>query len=204
MCILGVHFQYVIYSLQFSYAYQCLQWDQRLFTLDPSTMAHILQHTTDYQKPEISRRLISNLIGVGMLSAEDHIHKRQRRVAVPAFSLQAMRDLVPLVFRKAIALRDKWNTIIREADVSPGEGHVINVCDWASRVTFDVMGAAGFDYELNAIQNGDNELLRAYVDMFETAISRGNVRLWSTITLYYPRLGELFVSDCIADEGCLY
>lgn len=106
-------------------------------------MNHILQHTTVYEKPWPSRKLISNLIGVGMLSAEGQVHKRQRRVALPAFSVQAMRALVPLVFSKATELRDKWTSIISEAGIKPGEGHLLNVCSWASRATFDVMGSAG-------------------------------------------------------------
>ncbi|KAI0703752.1 cytochrome P450 [Cytidiella melzeri] len=169
-----------------------MPWDQRLYTLDPLTMSHVLQHTSDYQKPEMSRRLISNLIGVGTLSAEGHVHKRQRRVAIPAFSAQSMRDIVPLVFDTAKALKDKWKSIIREAHVAPGKGHVLDVCNWASRVTFDVMGSAGFDYEFNAIQDGDNELLRAYTDMFETAISRDNAGLRGTLALYFPITRRLF------------
>lgn len=78
-----------------------------------------------------------------MLSAEGQVHKRQRRVATPAFSIQAMRALVPLVFRKGTVLKEKWMSIIKEAGVKPGEGHVMDVCRWASRATFDVMGTAG-------------------------------------------------------------
>lgn len=158
-------------------------------------MSHVLQHTSIYEKPETSRRLISGLIGVGMLSAEGQVHKRQRRVAMPAFSLQTMRALVPLVFSKGTELKDKWMSIIRGADVKHGKGHLINVCSWASRATFDVMGSAGFDYQFNAIQNEDNELLRAYTDMFEIAVSRQSDGLWGVIVLYWPFLGKLFVSE---------
>lgn len=171
-----------------------MQWDQRLFTLDPVTMAHVLQHTTMYEKPEPSRRLISNLIGTGMLSAEGQVHKRQRRVAMPAFSIQTMRALVPLVFVKGAELKDKWLSIIHESGGKPEAGHLINVCSWASRATFDVMGTAGFDYEFNAIQNEDNELLRAYVEMFEVAISRQSGGWYSTFTLFFPLLGKIYVS----------
>ena len=67
-------------------------------------------------------------------------------------------------------------------------GLQLDVCHWMSRATLDVIGLAGafllsvcitpinlrrrlvlcsgFDYHLNAIQNEDNELLKAYEDMF--------------------------------------
>lgn len=128
---------------------QMLQWDQRLFTLDPVTMSHVLQHTTTYEKPYPSRQLISRLIGVGMLSAEGQVHKRQKRIVAPAFSIQTMHTLVPLVFSKGTELKEKWLSIMKEAGVKPGEAHLINVCSWASRATFDVMGAAGAFHSLS-------------------------------------------------------
>lgn len=154
-------------------------------------MNHVLQNTTVYEKPFPSRQLISGLIGMGMLSAEGQMHKRQRRVATPAFSVQTMRALVPLVFSKGTELKEKWMSILRGASA---EGHVIDVCRWTSRATFDVMGTTGFDYEFNAIQNEDNELLRAYVDMFEVAISRQSGGLRSNLILYFPFLEKFLVS----------
>ena len=50
----------------------------------------------------------------------------------------------------------------------------------------------GFDYHFNAIQNEDNELFKAYKDMFEFAISQPGV-LKSTIYTYIPLLNRLFV-----------
>lgn len=129
-----------------------------------------------------------------MLSAEGHVHKRQRRVATPAFSVQAMRDLVPVVFEKAVALRDRWADIMCEANVMPAEDYVFDVCNWMSRVTFDVMGSAGFDYELEAIYNGDNELLRAYTEMFDVAISQNRGGWWDLVTLHVPMADKLWVS----------
>jgi hypothetical protein len=102
------------------------------------------------------------------------------------------------VFDKAKVLREKWTEVIQQADVQPdqpGKGHLMNVCDWMGRLTFDVMGSAGFDYEFDAINDGNNELLRAYADMFETAISRDNAGLRGLLELYVPILAKLFVSS---------
>lgn len=148
-----------------------------------------------------------------MLAAEGQTHKRQRRVAIPAFSSQTMHDLVPLVFRKTIQLRDKWSHIFRDTGVEAVQGHRLDVCNWTSRFTFDVMGSvgmwahtisadftsndcqcSGFDYEFNAIEHEGNELLRAYADMFEVAVSR-HLDTWTTTWgAYFPILTTLFVS----------
>ena len=83
-----------------------------------------------------------------MLAAEGQVHKRMRRVGNPAFSAQNMRALVPVVFRKAEELKEKWNDMVDNQTPVPerlGEGSSIkmDVCHWVSRATFDVIGLAG-------------------------------------------------------------
>ncbi|PIL35085.1 cytochrome P450 [Ganoderma sinense ZZ0214-1] len=170
-----------------------LPWDQRLFTLDPVSLAHIMKHSTIYEKPWQSRALISSLLGVGMLAAEGQVHKRQRRVATPAFSVQNMRALVPVAFQKGVELRDRWMALIAEAQSGAearknGGGARLDVCHWVSRATFDVIGLAGFDYQFNAIQDESNELFTAYKEMFEIAVSQQGGGLWELLIVYLPIL----------------
>ncbi|KAI8996509.1 cytochrome-450 hydroxylase [Trametes punicea] len=175
-------------------------WEERLFTLDPVSLAHILKHSTIYEKPWQSRALISSMIGVGMLAAEGQTHKRQRRVATPAFSIQNMRALVPVTFQKGMELKNRWLALISEAkDLSKDEktygGLKLDVCHWVSRATFDVIGLAGFGYEFNAIHNQSNELFMAYKEMFETAISQHKGSLWDLLALYYPIIDKIWPGE---------
>lgn len=121
-----------------------LKWDDRLFSLDPVSITHVLRHSHIYEKPWQSRALITSLIGCGMLAAEGQVHKRQRRVATPAFSIQNLRALVPLVFSKGVTLRAKWSSLLKESSASGGRK--LDICDWVSRATFDVIGSAGTLY----------------------------------------------------------
>lgn len=145
-----------------------------------------------------------------MLAAEGHVHRRQRRVATPAFSIQNLRALVPLVFRKGTELRDKWSELLDKPPTREG-GIEIDVCHWISRATFDVIGLAGenflglraqqsnkllitgFDYHFNAIQNESDELFCAYKEMFEVALAQ-NDGIRTLFGLYFPLLNVLFVS----------
>lgn len=115
------------------------QFEQRLVTLDPLSITHVLKNSTIYEKPWPSRRLITSLIGEGMLAAEGLMHKRQRRVATPAFSIQNLRGLIPVCFTKGSQLKDRWMQMTRDQ----GEAAQIDVCHWVSRATFDVIGLAG-------------------------------------------------------------
>ncbi|KAF7376063.1 Cytochrome P450 4F1 [Mycena sanguinolenta] len=156
-------------------------WDDRLLTLDPVSFSHIVKNTAIYEKPWQSRTLITSLIGCGMLSAEGLVHKRQRRVALPAFSAQNMRSLVEISFNKGIQLRDAWMDLISSETELAAR---IDVCQWLSRVTFDVIGLAGFDYSFNSIKDETNELFIAYRDMFEIVISQSTV--FRTASLHIP------------------
>lgn len=124
--------------------YRLFEWDERLLTLDPASIAHVLKNYTIYEKPWQSRRLITRLIGCGLLAAEGQVHARQRRVATPAFSIQNMRALVPLVFKKGNELADRWmDMVIQDGAKVQGGSARIDVCHWINRATFDVIGLAG-------------------------------------------------------------
>lgn len=62
---------------------------------DPKAVTHVLLKPYRYQKDGISRRLLSTFFGQGLLAAEGDQHKRQRRVASPAFTQAAVDALVP-------------------------------------------------------------------------------------------------------------
>lgn len=80
-----------------------------------------------------------------MLAAEGVVHKRQRRVATPAFSVGNMRALVPLVFSKGDQLRSRLLELARAEGKGKKEnvGATLDIAMWVSRATFDVIGMAG-------------------------------------------------------------
>jgi cytochrome P450 len=82
-----------------------------------------------------------------MFAAEGLVHKRQRRVATPAFSAQNMRALVPLFFNKGEELKDRWMGLIQEQAIDNSQknptGIRLDVSHWMSRATFDIIGLAG-------------------------------------------------------------
>lgn len=148
-----------------------------------------------------------------MLAAEGQVHKRQRRVATPAFSIQNLRGLVPLVFGKGNELKEKW---LEMTENSP-DPLTIDICHWVSRATFDVIGLAGkfvhlkflrtlvkhlpgFDYNFNAIENETNELFSAYKEMFEVAVSQSNpVR--TIFRIYMPLISSLLVRRSLVPDS---
>ncbi|KAF7315365.1 Cytochrome-450 hydroxylase [Mycena indigotica] len=165
-------------------------WDERVLILDPVALSHIMKDTTTYEKPWESRTLITSIIGCGMLSAEGQMHRRQRRVAMPAFSGQNMQTLVDIVFKKGVQLKDVWENM-----TSGGEAK-IDVCQFLSRATFDIIGLAGFDYTFNAIHDETNELFLAYRNAFEVFISQGGP-FRTLLSIYLPSINKLFADETV-------
>ncbi|KII92075.1 hypothetical protein PLICRDRAFT_36852 [Plicaturopsis crispa FD-325 SS-3] len=163
-------------------------WDTRLLTLDPTTLSHIMKNSTIYEKPWQSRRLITSLIGCGLLAAEGDVHRRQRRVVAPAFGgvgAVSVGKVVPVVWKKGDELASVLETLVKT------QGPRVDVCHWISKATFDVIGLAGFDYDFSALHDESNELFAAYKEMFEVAVSR-NQGLRTIVGIYCPWVNALF------------
>jgi len=163
-------------------------WDDRLLSLDPVAITHVLNNPSRYQKPWQSRRLITRLLGCGMLAAEGIVHKRQRKVSTPAFSPSNLKKFLPLFVEKADELVHKW------IDMDSSGSEVIDVWHWISRATFDVIGLAGFGYSFNAIQDESNEVYLAYKEMFEVAVSQGS-DLKTILGIYFPWIWRIFPDE---------
>jgi Cytochrome P450 len=156
------------------------------------SIAHVLKNYTIYEKPWQSRRLITSLIGCGLLAAEGQDHKRQRRVATPAFSVQNMRALVPLVFKKGNELMNRWmDIVINEVDDVKARGGVrIDVCHWINRATFDVIGLAGCLFQIHYIITNINCLQASTTTSMQYEMRRTNFSARTEPCLKWPSLKD--------------
>jgi len=128
-------------------------------TFDPVAINHVLGRAADlFPKPYISAKFASRVVGEGVFVAEGEEHRiqvrlqpsspvsipltsarlLQRKIIMPAFSPQALRDLQPVMFGKAAELRDAILSL-----VPPSETVVQDMNNWMWRTTFDIIGVAG-------------------------------------------------------------
>ncbi|KAI9068653.1 cytochrome P450 [Trametes sanguinea] len=136
----------------------------RVWTLDTRALNHVLTHSIDYQKPEMARRGLANLIGEGVLVTEGEHHRIQRRIMNPAFGPAQIRELTEIFVQKSIELRDVWLGQIAQH----GEPARIDVLQGLTKMTLDVIGLAGFNYRFDSLDpNGKpNELNQALQEIF--------------------------------------
>ena len=79
--------------------------NHRLFTLDPRAINHIMSQPYLYAKPSILTRLLKQYMRDGLITAEGHRHKVQRKATQKLFSSNAMRSMATVVFEKTDQVR---------------------------------------------------------------------------------------------------
>ncbi|KAL0573184.1 hypothetical protein V5O48_008777 [Marasmius crinis-equi] len=132
---------------------------------DLKAISHVLKHDSAiYQKPGDVTYLLERLTGHGVLVTEGDDHRKQRRVMNPAFGPVEIRAITEVFFEKSIELRDAWATQIENE--GKGVEIQVDVLHWLSRMTLDVIGQAGFNYQLDAISGKYNALNEAFSHTF--------------------------------------
>ncbi|EIN04552.1 cytochrome P450 [Punctularia strigosozonata HHB-11173 SS5] len=159
----------------------------RLFTVDPRALNHILTHSTDFQKPEVGRYNLGRIVGEGLLIAEGDAHRRQRRVMNPGFGPAQVRELTGVFLDKAALLRDAWLAEARKNGTAAPTR--IDALAWLSRATLDIIGLAGFNYSFDSLEGGKpNELNEAMATMFSA--TEGS-RFWTLLQARIPILRKI-------------
>ncbi|WRT69267.1 uncharacterized protein IL334_006251 [Kwoniella shivajii] len=166
-----------------TFRYKVIGGFSRFFTADPVALSFILSHSDIFPKPPQTRKGMADMLGNGVLVAEGHDHKRQRKVLNPSFSPSAIRGMIPIFYDKSFELKDKFISLIegdsineecsptppKEMDIIKGS-RKIDIMNWLGKTTLDVIGLAGFSYDFNALQDPKNELAEAYRKMFSAGM----------------------------------
>ncbi|KAF8190972.1 cytochrome P450 [Mycena galopus ATCC 62051] len=137
-----------------------------LHTTDIKAMNHIVNRSDIYQKAQSMLASSELLVGRGILAVEKADHKRQRRALNPAFGIPQVRVITEIFVEKAVALRDIWAGQIEQQG---GTAH-IEVMTWLRRMTLDVIGQAGFNYQFNALdaKGKPNELNDTFTELLHS------------------------------------
>ncbi|KAJ7323558.1 cytochrome P450 [Mycena albidolilacea] len=111
-----------------------------LYTTDTRALNHILVNDHIYQKGPVAHKILTHVLGNGLLSVETAEHRRQN----PAFGVPQIRALTGIFNLKSAQLRD---ILSREIE----KNSRIDVFGWLRKMTLDVIGEAGFNYKFNAL-----------------------------------------------------
>ncbi|KAJ7864182.1 cytochrome P450 [Mycena leptocephala] len=144
-----------------------------LYTTDPKAIHHFLSNSQIYQKSEAQRFSLGRVVGPGILVVEGDEHKQQRKIMNPAFGAPQVRELTEIFVDKSIQLRDIWAAQAANA----GGIARVEALSWLSKATLDIIGLAGFNYNIDALSATDdaepNELSEAFEALFAAETEAG-------------------------------
>ena len=84
---------------------------------------------------------------------------------MPAFAFRHVKDLYPVFWGKSQEMTDQIAAAIRSQ--RPDEfSSVVDISDWASRATLDIIGLAGMGKDFDSLSNPQNELNQTYRQLF--------------------------------------
>ncbi|VDC05266.1 unnamed protein product [Peniophora sp. CBMAI 1063] len=139
-----------------------------IMTVDPVALKHMLTSTA-YEKGEQQKQFLGDVLGEGLLFVEGAEHKKQRRVMSPAFGPLQVKRFTETFVRKSLEMRDVWLDICARNTTREDGYAKIDAFAWLNKVTLDIIGLAGFDYDIDSLHAPDdhpNELNEAVRTIF--------------------------------------
>ncbi|KAI9718714.1 MAG: hypothetical protein M1812_003888 [Candelaria pacifica] len=145
---------------------------ERIMPTNPKAFSEVLTlKSYDFQKPKLLRSGLGRILGIGILLAEGDEHKAQRKNLMPAFAYRHVKDLYPIFWSKAAEVTQAMTKKVQDTDSATDEktpdSSVLEVADWCSRATLDIIGVAGLGHDFGVIQNPETELNQAYQKIFK-------------------------------------
>ena len=116
-----------------------------------------------FPKPNVMRYILSRVLGHGIVVAEGFEHKAQRKHIAAAFSPRSMKTMYPMIWETATQSVRSIRSAIQTYKIDTNDHDVqsyapINTKDWATRITLDSVGMAGYNTQFRTVQ-GENERL---------------------------------------------
>ena len=137
---------------------------ERLSITDNEALKQIIVNNTyTWIKPQSYKNIMFPMLGNGVFLAEGDIHAQQRKALAPGFSILSIKALSPIFWRKALLLSRLWQFELRKEGVQVKS---IEILDWLSRATLDIIGEAGFGTDFDSLHHPDSPIKQAYSRFF--------------------------------------
>ncbi|KAI1453888.1 cytochrome P450 [Annulohypoxylon moriforme] len=116
----------------------------------------------DFIKPKFLGRMLGEIVGTGLLFAEGHEHKRQRKMILNVFSVPNMKKLIPVFQQKAEEMTRFMERKMKEKGTQD-----LEVQEIFSKTTLDAIGVAALGIELENLRSKELKLdfLQCYFRM---------------------------------------
>ncbi|KAB8292516.1 hypothetical protein EYC80_008226 [Monilinia laxa] len=142
---------------------------ERLSIADDDALKQMtIRNPYNYPKPLRAKLWMVRILGDGVLLAEGAEHVHQRKSLAPGFSIQSIRALYPVFWKKSLLLTKLWKN---EMEAESTKTKSFEVLEWLNRTTLDMIGLAGFGTDINSLENPEIPIREAYRLVFSFDIA---------------------------------
>ncbi|KAL8710124.1 MAG: hypothetical protein Q9220_005207 [cf. Caloplaca sp. 1 TL-2023] len=133
---------------------------ERLSVTDSDAIKQMtIKNPYNYPYPTQAKRILRGILGNGILMAQGEAHIFQRRALASSFSTASVKALSPVFWQKGLLLTKLWQ---RDFDSTSTRRRVMDVYGWMNKVTLDIIGEAGFGYNIDSLRDNDAPFQVAY------------------------------------------
>jgi len=141
-------------------AHYRLLWHHVVLLNDPSDIREVLVDKAQFFVKERTQKRMKILLGEGLITSDGETHKRQRRIAAPAFHRQRIQAYAGTIVTHAAAMREEWRA-----------GVQIDVASEMMRLALQITARTLFDTEVTAEIHTINDEANAVMEMYHALVS---------------------------------
>ncbi|KAF2087019.1 cytochrome P450 [Saccharata proteae CBS 121410] len=127
----------------------------------------VTKHYSTFEKPLLARQRLGALSGYGLPASGGEAHKMQKRKLLPAFNFRIIKDLYPVYWTKAGELSSLLASRFHQEVAAGGKTLNIDVLEWSTKVTLDIIGIAAWGRDFNALRNPHDPFIQDYERPFK-------------------------------------
>lgn len=149
---------------------------------DPAAVKHVmLDNAANYEKTEITRRILEPGLGKGLLTSEGEIWKAHRRTMTPAFDQRSVASYTPVMTAEAEKLNSQWS--------GSSSGQDLDVASAMTEVTLQIISRTMFSSDSDDMV----EILERSAGQFQAQM-RPNIMDFIGLPAWLAGLGRLNVA----------
>jgi cytochrome P450 len=131
-----------------------------VFVNDPGLIWEILINQPQNFIKERTQRRMKILLGEGLITSDGEVHKRQRRIAAPAFHRQRISNYGTMMADRAVAMREEWQS-----------GREIDIAAEMMRLTLQVVARTLFNTDVTRDVQAINDEVNVIMDLYNFLIA---------------------------------
>jgi cytochrome P450 len=141
-------------------AHYRLLWSHVILLNDPSDIREVLVDKAQFFVKERTQKRMKILLGEGLITSDGETHRRQRRIAAPAFHRQRIQAYAGTIVSHAAAMRDEWQA-----------GQQMDVASEMMRLALQITARTLFDTEVTAEIHTINDEANAVMEMYHSLVT---------------------------------